>query len=121
MTGRPGFPSTTTAQNAGSFGSRTGMRRDVMARRPPRLKVVHVIWIDSHSRQGWTHEGEFKEFMQNDCIINTVGFLIDQNKRWIAVSPTISVGTLADTMKIPKVAIIRMRQLTKLELAGFDE
>lgn len=86
------------------------------ARRQPRLDVVHVVWIDSHSRQGWVHDIEFAEFMADDCIIHTVGFLINQNDRWVAVSPTVADGTLADAMKIPKVAIIKMRKLLKLEL-----
>lgn len=81
-----------------------------MSKRSP----VYLKWIDSHSPHG-TSTWTMREDIETDTLyIDTVGYVIDENKRNVTIASQISCHKnpcCGGVMTIPKAAIVKRKKL----------
>jgi hypothetical protein len=75
--------------------------------------MVHVEWRDSHSASpGWKVDvDDWKEWLDYDCPIHTVGIKLGENDLYIFIAQSIGDGTVTETIKIPLLTIIKIKVL----------
>lgn len=78
-------------------------------------KIYHIRWIDSQSDDGWILCSHRKKI--SSMIIDTVGFLLDENKNYIRLALSYGQNKNGEnpqfngTMAISKVSIIKKKRL----------
>lgn len=78
------------------------------------LPVVQILWTDAYSIDSWTDFPEPKAAIK-DVLMNTVGFLIAEDKGNVIVSNTYSTDktVYCCSIVIPKKCIIKRKTLFK--------
>ena len=73
-------------------------------------KLVLVKWIDS---KGGPFEWEFLDGLNNlkPVICHSVGFLIDDKKRYKTLAPTVGGGQIWGRITIPSCSIVKLKVL----------
>jgi hypothetical protein len=77
--------------------------------------VYFVKWFDSQSDDGWTFYNKRKDIFP--MIINTVGFLIYENKKLVRIALSYGQNSnkenkqFNETIIIPKCSIIKMKRI----------
>jgi len=76
-------------------------------------KIVYVEWVDSVSYFGWHEDEQAEKWMAEDdeMLCRSSGFLIRDEKDYIAIMQSKSKGSHGDIMKIPRAAIIKIRRM----------
>lgn len=81
-----------------------------------RYPIVHVVWYDAFSRDAWKGISEIKT--TTPAVIDTVGYLIRKDKKFIAVSHSVANEEESDredeaccTIFIPRGMIRSMKVL----------
>jgi len=81
-------------------------------------KIVLVTWRDSSSlSNSWESEEAAMEFIDDECIITQVGFVLEENKKYILLCSRVSdfsqskTKGYGDVFKIPKSCIIKQKVL----------
>lgn len=65
--------------------------------------LVRVEWVDAESDNDWGEEKEIIDWIEKECTINEVGWLICKNKRYVVISNQICYdGDLGTRTKIPR-------------------
>ena len=73
-------------------------------------KLIKITWIDSAEDQfGWVFNEDIKEL--EVTIIESVGYVVQENKELIKISPHKAKDQVAGCMTIPKCAIKNMKNL----------
>lgn len=81
------------------------------------MKLVEVEWLDSIGEGRWTNVEEAIRIATKSYMLHrTAGYLVHENDDMILIagSRNETGETVADTMQIPKVAVINVRNLTGL-------
>lgn len=72
--------------------------------------AVEVVWIDSAFHRGWgSHENKVREMQIETC--RTVGFLLEKTSRVVKVAQSVSDGTFADGISIPRRCVKSIKRL----------
>ena len=67
------------------------------------MKIVKVTWIDTASNQEWKSAEATKKWGNEAMIIESIGFLIDKNKKHVVLSGMIaSDGDSGIQQRIPR-------------------
>jgi hypothetical protein len=73
------------------------------------MKIVHIQWVDSTSWEKW-HSLPIQD--TKHCVIDSVGYLIDEKKDRVVIAGSLSDCGNADmVMAIPKGAIFKMKTI----------
>lgn len=67
--------------------------------------LERVVWIDSAKSRDWSSLGDAR-ICHGDSDITTVGYVIDEDPKYILVASTIGDEQVCLQMQIPKVAIV---------------
>lgn len=73
------------------------------------MKLLMVEWVDSHSRTGWRTSDILKEIRPATCV--SVGIATEVSEHITLHQSKSNLGDVADVLCIPRVAILRVRQL----------
>lgn len=77
-----------------------------------RYPFMAISWKDAESDCEWKSECEVEKWLQEDCIIHEIGWLISQNKKYIVLSNQIAEdGTIGNRTKIPAGWIIKRKRI----------
>ncbi len=76
-----------------------------------KFPIVHVIWEDAHSANGWHGEKDIDGFAKSEeGIISEIGYLIKSTSKYIVLASKISPeGMFGGLMKIPKTWMSMVR------------
>lgn len=76
-------------------------------------QCVYVEWVDACTEVvGWASPSEVETVSRDADICQTIGWLIDKTKTWVAIAHTIDQGAnVADPFKIPRGSIVKMRTI----------
>lgn len=79
------------------------------------IEVVHLVWIDSQSTNGWTKVKKFKEDLHE---LHAVGMLIHQDKEKyvLAVSYDESCDSGNAIMEIPRKCVKKVNPLCAIKI-----
>lgn len=73
-------------------------------------KLVCIKWLDSKGLTSeWEYWDEIEPLKPSVCI--SVGFLIDNNKRYKTLAMTISKGQVFGRITIPACSIVKFKEL----------
>lgn len=80
------------------------------------MKKVEVIWNDIISWSGWKSEQVAVDFTDYDDMAHkSIGYLVKQNKMAVVLCQSYSldndIGKMGELLKIPKKAIISIKEL----------
>ena len=73
--------------------------------------IVHVVWEDSSSRNGWGHEREYDD---EAYICESVGFLMHKGKKTLSLSQSLSNHSM-DTSEVINIPLVVVKKITKLQ------
>ena len=78
------------------------------------MKIIEVVWIDSHYMPGWRDDKEIKEWNPDKWLCHSVGFLVNKDKNWLTICLNyVDFGNKGHVEKIPVVAIKKITILRK--------
>lgn len=81
------------------------------------MKIVQVTWVDSVHSCGWKSYQEFKEFAEDgDLKLFTVGLLAWETEYYIVVIQSAGGNNIDAMMKIPRCAILEIKDLGNLDI-----
>lgn len=84
--------------------------------------LVLVEWIDAQSDSEWETPDKLDKWIEEDCLINEIGWLIKENRRYIIVSNQISYdGDIGCKTKIPKTWIKKRENIKVVKLGQRDK
>ena len=74
-----------------------------------KIKKYFVIWEDSYTHEpGWKENVDFKEDDPQSPLACTIGFLVDESKRFMTFSQSMDFGSHSNNaISIPKSAILK--------------
>ena len=77
-------------------------------------KVVYVTWRDCETLSEWASVQDVLEFAEQDRIIKTVGFLIDENEDRLVLSSSweTQFGKIAGSWIIPRAQVVQVNEVT---------
>jgi len=73
--------------------------------------LLIIKWIDSYSNSRWYTDDEVDNWLEDKCIITSVGYLYVKTKRYIAIYADVYTGEKARFMKIPMGIIKKIRRV----------
>ena len=69
-----------------------------------KYKKISITWLDSKGITGWEHIEDIEPMPPAEC--KSIGFLVDETKKYITIAQTISDSQLMGRTTIPKCSII---------------
>ena len=64
--------------------------------------LVLIEWVDASCKAEWTSHEDILDWGKEELVINSVGYLVGESKRYFILSSTMSPEMLGSSMKIPK-------------------
>ena len=77
--------------------------------------LISVEWADAQSDCEWGSLEKVKKWVEKDCIILEIGWLVFENKEYIVITNQIGQedGEFGNRTKIPKAWVRKRRRLNK--------
>lgn len=73
------------------------------------FRECRVKWCDTSFYQGWQSQLELEDLLAKPPIeMESVGWLIHQDERFVMLAVSVSRRTVGDVLKIPRSAVIEM-------------
>ncbi len=76
-------------------------------------KIVRIKWIDSSTYSEWYNFEEIESLFKEDNSVESIGYLVFENKEWVIIAQNIDDGSCSAITKILKKSIIDMHHQTK--------
>lgn len=86
------------------------------------MKLVYIEWEDAQSQNGWHTREEVKEFIEKPIIVNQIGWIFEETRRYIVLIARHAPGGLftnddddsfGNLQRIPKTWIKKRIDLTE--------
>ncbi len=75
------------------------------------MKIVEIIWVDSHSFVGWTSEFDREEVRTAPITVTSVGYFLFAEEDRIAIIQSDSPYQKDNILVIPRQAVLKIRWL----------
>lgn len=77
-----------------------------------KLPLYMIKWVDAQSDCEWGSVNKIKEWAKKDCIICEVGWIIDENERYLVISNQVGEDMeFGNRTKIPKQWVIKRKKI----------
>ena len=71
------------------------------------MRIVVVKWVDATGHSEWV---DMKDaLVQEICVFESVGFLLQNNKDYIQIAQSASKDTVSNTLLIPKRCVTEIK------------
>ena len=80
------------------------------------MEMIHIVWTDAvtSSEAGWTTKEEaMATATSSPPKMETIGFVLHENKEWISLTDSVGGDEFGQITKIPKSMIIDLKYLVK--------
>lgn len=70
-------------------------------------ELVMVTWRDAHSAGGWHDEDDVRRYLEQDCIVEQVGFIVDDaDPTFITLASRRDISSMADPNYMTQVGLV---------------
>ena len=77
------------------------------------LQLTRVHWRDSCARSSWHTAADVADFVREDYVVESVGWLAAESDTHLAIAQSVSPHRFGDVLVIPKTAVIAQWNLNE--------
>ena len=75
------------------------------------MEIWKISWRDAHSNDSWLNVFEQINWQDTDFVVTTVGFLLNEDDKYLYVCQSMTEATKAGFLAIPKSCIIEKTKI----------